>query len=351
MGTAPDGHRVTRGKGLAAVDNRPAGGDGHTAGRPEWHHRAMRPLRSALLWMARNERMRQTVPNLPFAQRAVRRFMPGERVEDAYAAAERLRDDGIRILFTRLGENVGSLGEADEVAAHYRSVLEWDAARAHPAGPIEVSIKPSHLGLDQGLQACLVRCHDIAERCARNGTWFWLDMEGSAYTDATIDLAGALMARHDRVGVALQAYLRRSADDVRRLLPLRPAIRLVKGAYDEPTVIAYRTSAEVDASYVALAVILAGPAARGEARLALGTHDTRLVELIRTTAEAQGVPRSALEVHMLYGIRERELGRLRDEGHPAFSLIAYGPAWYRWYMRRLAERPANVAFALRQLLP
>ena len=177
-------------------------------------------------------------------------------------------------------------------------------------------------------------------------------MEGSAYTDATIDLAEALMARHDRVGVALQAYLRRSADDVQRLLPLRPAIRLVKGAYDEPTAIAYRTSAEVDASYLALAVILAGPAARGEARLALGTHDTGLVELIRTIGGGPGAcPVSALEVHMLYGIRERELRRLRDDGHPAFSLVAYGPAWYRWYMRRLAERPANVVFALRQLLP
>ena len=187
--------------------------------------------------------------------------------------------------------------------------------------------------------------------CAESGTWFWVDMEGSAYTEATVHLAETLMARHDNVGIALQAYLRRTAADIQRLLPLRPAIRLVKGAYDEPGSICYRSTAEVDASFLALSVMLAGPAAREDVRLALGTHDVELIERIRTITAPMGVPVSALEVHMLYGIRERELVRLRDIGHPAFSLVAYGSAWYRWYMRRLAERPANVAFALRQLLP
>jgi proline dehydrogenase len=277
--------------------------------------------------------------------------MPGEGMEDAFAAAERLRDERIKILFTRLGENITSLDEAEEVAAHYRSVLEKDAARAHITGAVEISIKPTQLGLDQDFGACLAHCHAIAERCAESGTWFWVDMEGSAYTDRTMDLAEALLARHDNVGIALQAYLRRTAADVQRLLPHKPAIRLVKGAYDEPAALAYRSAAEVDGNFLVLAVILAGHAARGEARLALGTHDVELIEQIRTITDAQGVPVSALEVHMLYGIRERELRLLRDAGHPAFSLVAYGSAWYRWYMRRLAERPANVFFALRQLLP
>ena len=308
-------------------------------------------MRSVLLWMARNERLQRTIPRWPFAQRAVRRFMPGERMEDAFAAAERLRDEGIGVLFTRLGENITTLSEADEVTAHYRSVLERDAARADTIGPIEISIKPTQLGLDQDFNACLDHCHAIAERCAKNGTSFWIDMEGSAYTDATVDLAEAIMARHDNVGVALQAYLRRTAADIQRLLPQKPAIRLVKGAYDEPGSICYRSAAEVDANFLALAVILAGPAARGEVRLALGTHDVELIEQIRTITAPMGVPVSALEVHMLYGIREGELRRLGDAGHPVFSLVAYGSAWYRWYMRRLAERPANVIFALRQLLP
>ena len=311
----------------------------------------MRPLRSALLWMARNERLAHSIPRMRFAQRAVRRFMPGERVEDAFGAAERLRDERIRVLFTRLGENLQTLDEARAVAEHYLEVIDRDAERGHVVGPVEISIKPTQLGLDQDPGACLDICHELARRCAAAGTWFWLDMEGSAYTDRTIELAEALMAEHDNVGIAIQSYLKRSAADVTRLLPHRPAIRLVKGAYDEPADIAYREAAEVDANFLGLALIVAEAAASGDARLALGTHDVELIGQIDTLTAARGVDRSRLEVHMLYGIREQELRRLRDAGHPAFSLLAYGEAWYRWYMRRLAERPANVVFALRQLIP
>ncbi len=308
-------------------------------------------MRSALLWMARNERLAETVPNLRFAQRAVRRFMPGERVEDAFAAAERLRDERVRVLFTRLGEDVTSLDDAHAVADHYREVLARDAERGHVAGPIELSVKPTHLGLDQDPDETLAICQALADDAAVSGTWLWLDMEDSAHTDRTLDLAEALMAEHDNVGVAIQSYLRRSAADLARLLPHRPAIRLVKGAYDEPSSVAYREHKEVDANFLGLALMVAEAAAAGEARLALGTHDVDLIGQIRTITEAQGVPREVLEVHMLYGIREQGLRRLRDAGHPAYSLVAYGDAWYRWYMRRLAERPANVIFALRQVLP
>jgi proline dehydrogenase len=311
----------------------------------------MRPLRSVLLWMAREPRLRDTLPRLPFAQRAVRRFMPGETVDEAFAAATMLQDEGIGVLFTHLGENLASLAEADDVAAHYRGVIERDIRRAHPRGRVEISVKPTQLGLDQSGDACLAHCLTLASLAREHDTWFWLDMEGSAYTEATIALYEQLRQRHDRVGIAIQAYLRRSAADIVRLLPLHPAIRLVKGAYDEPADVAYRDRAAVDANYQALAALIAQAAGRGEARLALGTHDTELVERIMTVAEAGGVPRSALEVHMLYGIRTDELRRLRDAGHPVSSLIAYGSAWYAWYMRRLAERPANIAFALRQLLP
>ncbi len=308
-------------------------------------------MRSALLWMARNERLAQTIPTLRFARRAVRRFMPGERVDDAFAAAERLRDERIKVLFTHLGENLTSLDEATEVAEHYGEVITRDAARRHVVGPIEISVKPTQLGLDQDAQACLAHCHDLARECAKAGTWLWIDMEDSGYTDRTLVLAEALMAEHDNVGLAVQAYLRRSAADIGRLLPLKPAIRLVKGAYDEPAALAYRNAADVNANFLGLALMVAGPASQGEARLALGTHDAELIGQIRTLTEAQGIPREVLEVHMLFGVRERELRRLRDAGHPAYSLVAYGEGWYRWYMRRLAERPANVVFALRQLIP
>ncbi|MEX1295099.1 MAG: proline dehydrogenase family protein [Candidatus Limnocylindrales bacterium] len=301
--------------------------------------------------MARNERLAETIPNLRFAQRAVRRFMPGERVEDAFAAAERLRDERVGVLFTRLGENISAIDEARAVTQHYREVLATDARRAHAAGPVEISVKPTQLGLDQDPEECRRLCAELAEAAAEAGSWFWIDMEGSDYTDRTLDLAEAVMADHDNVGIAIQAYLYRSAADIARLLPLKPAIRLVKGAYDEPASVAYRGSSEVDASFLGLALMVAEAAAAGNARLALGTHDVELIGQIRTITAAQGIPPATLEVHMLYGIREQELRRLRDAGHPAYSLVAYGEAWYRWYMRRLAERPANVVFALRQLLP
>jgi proline dehydrogenase len=176
-------------------------------------------------------------------------------------------------------------------------------------------------------------------------------MEGSGYTEPTVALYEQLKRDHHRVGIALQAYLRRTAADVERLLPLEPCVRLVKGAYDEPASIAIRQKSEVDASYASLAERLAHAAADGTTRLCLGTHDTALIERISAKVEAAGVPRSATEVHMLYGIREDELRRLRRDGYPCSSLVAYGEFWYAWYMRRLAERPANVAFALRQLLP
>jgi proline dehydrogenase len=308
-------------------------------------------MRSAFLWMARSDRLRDAIPKLPFAQRAVRRFIPGDRAEDAFAAGGRLQDAGIGIMFTQLGESLEALHEADAVAAHYASVLEQDAVRAHPRGPVEISVKPTHLGLALDTEACFSLCLDLARQCAERGTWLWLDMEGSGWTEPTIGLYERLLARHDNVGIALQAYLRRTAADVARLLPRRPAIRLVKGAYDEPEAIAYRSSTAVDGSFQALAVVIAQAAGRGEARLALGTHDSALIERVASVAEAGGVPRRALEVHMLYGIRESELRRLHAEGFPAVSLIAYGAAWYRWYMRRLAERPANVLFALRQIVP
>jgi proline dehydrogenase len=191
----------------------------------------------------------------------------------------------------------------------------------------------------------------LARHAAQVGSYFWLDMEASAYVEATLRVYERLRASNSRTGICVQAYLRRTAADIDRLLPIRPAIRLVKGAYDEPWSLAYRSNAEVDANFLSLALRIARVAPEGGARLALGTHDSALIERIAAEAEAFGTPRSALEVHMLYGIRAHELRRLAAAAFPAFSLVAYGEAWYAWYMRRLAERPANVVFALRQLLP
>jgi proline dehydrogenase len=305
-------------------------------------------MRRILLWMARNPTLRERLPRLPFVRRAVRRFMPGETVEDGLRAADVLIATGQGVLFTRLGENLTAISEADAVAAHYHHVIEAGRTRTRP---IEASVKPTQLGLDIDLEATYRHCDDLARHAAKAGTWLWLDMEGSPYVDATIELYERLRADHENVGICLQAYLRRTAADLQRLLAVGPAIRLVKGAYDEPASIAYRRKADVDAAYQTLAVTLALAARDGRARCGLGTHDADLVRRIATFAEAAGVPREKLEVHMLYGIRAPELRKLQREGHPAFTLVAYGTSWYPWYMRRLAERPANVLFALRQVLP
>ncbi len=305
-------------------------------------------MRTALLWMARNDWLREHVPGLPFARRAVGRFMPGERFEDALGAADTLLAQDVGVLFTRLGENLSRIEEADEVAAHYHQVIEASARRARPP---EVSVKLTQLGLDIDPEAAYRHSLALARHAAASGTWLWVDMEGSDYAEQTIEFYERLHAEEARTGLCLQAYLRRTAADVARLIPQRPAIRLVKGAYDEPATLAFRDSGDVDANYLGLALTLAQAAGRGEVRLALGTHDADLVRQLALMTDAAAIARSAIEVHMLYGIREDQLRLLRGEGFPTCSLIAYGEFWYPWYMRRLAERPANVLFALRQIIP
>jgi proline dehydrogenase len=305
-------------------------------------------MRTLLLWMARNSWLKERLPRLRFVRKAVRRFMPGEDADAAFAAGATLAAAGQGILFTRLGENLVAIDEAEEVASHYHAILDRGAALVRP---IELSVKPTQLGLDIDAEACLAHLEGLAVRADVTGTWLWIDMEASAYVERTLVLYERLKASHRNIGICLQAYLRRTPSDLRRLLPLEPAVRLVKGAYDEPADVAWRKRSEVDGAYQAAALVLAEAARDGRARLALGTHDGGLVDRIAAFADAARVPRDRLEVHMLYGIRAGELRRLQKAGFPAYTLIAYGRHWYPWYMRRLAERPANVGFALRQLLP
>ena len=305
-------------------------------------------MRTLLLWMARSAWLRDRIPRLPFVRRAVRRFMPGEEPEAALAQAEVFREEHIGSLFTRLGENVVRIEEGDATAAHFLGLLDQIAARGIPG---ELSVKLTQLGLDIDEARTLEHLGRLAERAAQDGGVVWIDMEGSAHTERTVALYERLKAGHANTGICLQAYLRRTAADIQRLLPLEPAIRLVKGAYDEPAALAYRTRREVDASYAALAVAMLEARAAGRAiRIGVGTHDVALIEQIAVHADALGLPRTAFEVQMLYGIRLDQQHRLAAEGYVVRDLIAYGSAWYPWYMRRLAERPANVLFALRQIV-
>ena len=282
-------------------------------------------------------------------KRAVRRFMPGETLDDAVWAAKSCQVDGIGSLFTLLGENVRGAEEAEAVAAHYHEVLR----RTQAAGlDTEISVKLTQIGYDVDPDGAERRFADLATAADKLGTWAWIDMEGSDYTEGTVALYERIKAAHPNTGLCLQAYLHRTPSDIRRLLPLRPAVRLVKGAYDEPGAIAYRRGSDVDAAFLGVTgQLLDGLAAGNVSRAVLGTHDTRLIEQAGRHAQAAGLDRKQVEVHMLYGIRAGEQRRLARDGYGVKTLIAYGTFWYPWYVRRLAERPANLVFALRQLLP
>jgi proline dehydrogenase len=304
-------------------------------------------MRTILLWMAGNRWLKEHIPHLWFSRRAVRRFMPGEQMEDALEAAEQFRPLGIALLFTHLGENLERAEQAQKVAEHYHDLLDKIMARGLDG---EISVKPTQLGLELDADATLTHLRSLASHAAQAKGSLWLDMEGSAYTQATLDLYHALKADHPGVGICLQAYLKRTPADVDELVPLRPQIRLVKGAYNEAAEIAFRRKEEVDAAFASLSEAMLPHVGSGTLRLGLGTHDTRLVERIAKAGEAAGVAKDAFEVQMLYGIRMDEQRRLAAAGYRVRDLIAYGDAWYAWYMRRLAERPANVWFAMRQMI-
>jgi len=298
--------------------------------------------------MAGNAWLRERIPRLWFARRAVRRFMPGDDAAAALEAGTRFQVEGLGTIYTRLGENVTRIDEADAVTAHYLELSDEIRDR-HLDG--EVSVKLTQLGLDLDAERTFEHAAALAAKAAEAGKTFWIDMEGSPYTEATIALYERLKVVAPNTGLCLQAYLRRTAADVRRLLPLKPEIRLVKGAYAEPASIAYQSRHDVDANYLALCIsMLEAVRSGGSVRIGLGTHDVRLIEQVAEHAAAMGLPRTSFEVQMLYGIRMDQQRRLARDGFVVRDLIAYGEAWYPWYMRRLAERPANVLFALRQIV-
>jgi proline dehydrogenase len=307
-----------------------------------------RLLRKIILWCARNTWMREHLATLPFMARAVHRFMPGDTIDDALGAAVALQVLNIATIYTKLGEALTELSQAQDVTDHYLELLARIKTSEIDG---EISVKPTQLGLDIDEDACFAHLRTLAAAAEAQGSFLWIDMEDSAYVDRTLDVYQRLRATYPRTGVCLQAYLRRTAKDVERLLPINPAIRLVKGAYDEPKAIAFQRKRDVDANYLGIAVTLLRESRTRPLRVGLGTHDVELVQQIATHAGAAGIPKGAFEVQMLYGIRAKEQRALARSGYKVQTLIAYGPAWYRWYMRRLAERPANVLFALRQLLP
>jgi len=304
-------------------------------------------MRSVLLAGSESSWLRAQATRRAFVRRAVSRFMPGESLEEALGTAPDLARDRIGLVLTRLGESVTDAAEADEVAAHYLDALEKIRAGDVNA---EISVKPTQLGLDVDAARCLAHVRALAERAASLGNFVWIDMEQSRYVDATLELTRSVRARHANVGVCVQAYLFRTAQDLERLLPTGAGIRLVKGAYREPADVAFPRKSDVDASYLTLARrLLADDARKAGVRAVFGTHDTRLLKAIAGHAAAVGLPPAGAEFHLLYGIQRAEQQRLARAGHTVRVLVSYGSYWFPWYMRRLAERPANVWFVAKSL--
>ena len=301
-------------------------------------------MRRALLKASQSQWLRERAPRFGFVRRTVARFMPGEEVADALAAARRLADNGIASLLTHLGENIADRGEAENVTRHYLAVLDQVRDAALPS---EISVKLTQLGLDLDPEFCYANLARLIEHTPAEKN-LWLDMEQSPYVDVTLALYRRARKIHGNVGVCVQTYLYRTEKDLDTLIPMGAAIRLVKGAYNEPPEIAFPRKNDVDENYFHLAQRLLSPEARrARVRAAIATHDRALIARITRWAAAQGIAKSSLEFQMLYGIQRAEQLRLAQEGYRSAVLIAYGPFWYPWFMRRLAERPANVLFLAR----
>jgi proline dehydrogenase len=303
--------------------------------------------RSLLLKASRSQWLARQLRERRFFQRAVKRFMPGETLDEALEAAGQFAKLNLGTVLTELGEQVTNRAEAAAVRDHYLGVFEKIQRRKLPA---HVSVKLTHLGLDASKEGCVQDVLKLAARAEQARSFLWIDMEESRYVDATLEVYRRAKAEWPSVGVCLQAYLRRTAKDLEGLLAVSPAIRLVKGAYNEPQDVAFPKKGDVDENYRQLAQRLLAEAARQRAKPVFGTHDLALIETIRTAAVAQRLDPSAYEFHMLYGIRAEEQRKLVSEAAKVRVLISYGSAWFAWYMRRLAERPANVWFVLRNVV-
>ena len=306
-------------------------------------------VRSALLKAAESQWLAHNLPRFSFSRRAVRRFMPGEELNDALAEGESLARRGIGTVITRLGENITSLAEARTVRDHYTAALDDIHRRAVPT---HLSVKLTQLGLDISLEETATHLDAITRASAEFGAPLWIDMESSRYVDTTLDVFRRTRMNHANVGLCLQAYLHRTSQDMRDLLEATTAIRLVKGAYQESADVAFQSKKQVDENYFQLAVRLLEAAKKDVTGYApaFATHDAKLIEAISLRAHEMGIPRDNFEFQMLYGIQPALQQKLASDGYRLRVLISYGAAWFAWYMRRLAERPANVWFVAKSVI-
>lgn len=297
-------------------------------------------LKNTLLSMAQNESVRRFVINNSTVRGVSRRFVAGENLNDALAATEILNQRGLHVALDYLGENVADEQEARATALHYREILD----RIHDSSAdANISIKLTALGLDIARDLCDENLTSILEHAAAFPLFVRIDMEGSPYTERTMDITLRMHERFEHVGTVIQSCLYRSKKDVEQLILQGVRVRLVKGAYKEPKSVAFQLKSEVDRNYVRLMTLLLQ---RGNYP-ALATHDEAIIDAACKYARNNGISPRAFEFQMLYGIRRDLQDKLVEQGYNVRVYVPYGSQWYPYLMRRMAERPANLMFVAR----
>jgi proline dehydrogenase len=305
-------------------------------------------MRAFFLALSRSDGARRMATHFGPARSMARRFVAGETLEEAIAAVRSLNQEGLLATLDHLGENITSETEARDATHEILDLLEEIERTSIQSG---VSIKLTQLGLDLSPALAAENAAQIVTRAAQAGRFVRLDMEGSEYTQMTLTLIEELWEHHRNVGIVIQSYLRRSSADVARLVELGASVRLVKGAYDEPPTVAYTHKADIDGNYVRLMEQLFADQARRKGVFpAIATHDLRLIDWAKEHTRQRGIPPGDFEFQMLYGIRPALQKQLVREGYRVRAYVPYGQQWYPYFMRRVAERPANIALLLRNLL-
>jgi proline dehydrogenase len=304
--------------------------------------RANSMLRTLLLELAKSSRLRRWITSNGTTRRWARRFVPGEDIALAIEAAQTLNRAGMSVSLDHLGENVRSREDAERARAVYMDALDRIAAAALDAN---ISLKLTHLGLDLGYEFCAEQLQMVMRHAAKTRNFVRVDMESSAYTDRTLRMVKQARAETDVVGTVIQAYLFRSEQDIHDLLEIGCHIRLVKGAYNESLQIAFRRKKDVDANYIKLMKILLTSGIDH----ALATHDPNMIGAATRFAAEHKISKDKVEFQMLYGIRKDLQSRLVRQGYRVRVYIPFGRDWFPYFMRRLAERPANLLFFAKNL--
>ena len=301
-------------------------------------------MREFLLRLSENKRLAPLIIHNGVSRRVARRFVAGETLDDAIVAAEAVNRALQLASLDLLGENVSDEAGARSAAAGYRAIFDRIAQERLDAN---VSLKLTQLGLDLGEDLCRELLEDVVEHAATLGNFVRIDMEGSAYTQRTVEITKRVRAEYSAVGTVMQAYLYRTEQDVRDLLAAGCRMRLCKGAYKEPPEVAFAKKSDVDANYVKLMkLLLPSGIYHG-----IATHDPVMIQATKDFAREKNIANDKFEFQMLYGIRTDLQKQLVREGYRLRVYIPFGTDWFPYFMRRLAERPANVAFFLRNLLP